>query len=191
MCVCVCVYQEEELGETPSCHPPDDPWVPFQRIFYYISIGADKAFDAIESEIKNEQYNVTLTTFDADSHVECVERMIQFLKEQIHTIKVTMPYKTIPKPMMIEMVHRVFIFVNSLSRNCSIHSILLCRELMTGKKFWCPTIRIGQYILGLVGVTNNIEQERTIDRMYLGQADNGSGHIVFKLDTKAVVRWTG
>ena len=35
--------------------------------------------------------------------------------------------------------------------------------------------------------TNNTEQERSIDALYLGRAENGNGHIVFKLDTRAVV----
>ena len=102
-------------------------------------------------------------------------------------MKVEMPYKTIPKRMTIEMVHRVIIFMNSLPYKGSLHSILLAREIVTGKKFRCPTIRIGQYIQGLVGGTNNTEQERSIDVLYLGWVENGSSHIVFKLDTKAVV----
>ena len=40
---------------------------------------------------------------------------------------------------------------------------------------------------GLVGGTNNIEQERSIDTLYLGRTDNRSDHIIFKLDTKVVV----
>ena len=83
-------------------------------IFDVVSIGADKAFDAIEAELKNEPYNVTLTTCVADRHVEFVERMIRFVKERIRTVRVTMPYKTIPKRMTIEMVHRVIILMNSL-----------------------------------------------------------------------------
>ena len=45
-------------------------------IFEVVSIGTDKAFDAVESEIKDKPYNVTLTTCDADRHGEFVERMI-------------------------------------------------------------------------------------------------------------------
>ena len=51
----------------------------------------------------------------------------------------------------------------------------------------CPKIWIGHYIQGLVGSTNDTKQERSIDALYLGSTDNGSGHIVFKLDTKAIV----
>ena len=156
-------------------------------IFDVVSVGADKAVDAIESEIKDEPYNVTLTTCDADHHVKFVERMKRFVKEQIRTVRVTMPYKTIHKRMTIEMVHRVIILKNSISWKGILHSILSPRELVTGKKSRCPTIRIGQYIQGLVGSTNSTDQERSIDALYLGRVENGSGHIVFKLDTKAVV----
>ena len=71
-----------------------------------------------------------------------------------------MPYKTIPKCMTIEMVHRVIILMNLFPRKGSLHSILSPREIVTGNKFRCPTIRIGQYIQGLVRGTNNTEQER-------------------------------
>ena len=158
-----------------------------QGIFDVVSIGADEAFDAIESEVKDEPYNITLTTYDANRHVEYVERMIRFVKEQIQTVRVAMPYKTIPKGMTFEMVHRVIILMNSIPRKGSLHSILSPREIVTGNKFRCPTIHIGQYIQGLVGATNRVDQERSIDALYLGRAENGSGHIVFKLDTKAVV----
>ena len=112
-------------------------------IFDVISIGADKTFDTIESEIKDEPYNVTLTTCDDNQHVEYVERMIRFVKERIRTVRVVIPYKAIPKHLIIEMVYHVFILVNSLPCKGSLHSILSPRKIVTGKKFRCPSIRIG------------------------------------------------
>lgn len=38
-----------------------------------------------------------------------------------------------------------------------------------------------------MGDTNDTEQERSINALHLGQAENCSGHIVFKLDIKVVV----
>ena len=38
-----------------------------------------------------------------------------------------------------------------------------------------------------MGGTIDTEQEKSINALYLGHTDNGSGHIVFKLDTKAVI----
>ena len=126
-------------------------------------------------------------TCDADRHVEVAERTIRFVKERIRTVRLAMPYKKLPRRMTIEMVHRVVILINSIPQKDSLHSIISPREMVTGKKFRCPSIRIGQYIQGIVGGTNETDKERSIDALYLGRADNGSGHVVFKLDTKAVV----
>ena len=155
--------------------------------FEVVSIGADKEFDVVESKIKDEPYNVTLTICDADRHVEVAEKTIRFVKKRIITVRLAMPYKVLPRRMTIEMVHRVVILINSISQKDSLHSIILLRELVTGKKFRCPTIRIGQYIQGIVGGTNDTDKERSIDALYLGRANNGSGHVVFKLDTKTAV----
>ena len=59
--------------------------------------------------------------------------------------------------------------------------------MIRGNKLSCPKIQIGQYVQGLVGGTNDTEQERSISTLYLSHMDNGSGHIAFKSDTKAVV----
>jgi hypothetical protein len=78
--------------------------------------------------------------------------------------------------------------INSLPKNNGIHSIMSPREIVvTGKKFRCPSIRIGQYIQGHTGGTDITDQERYINSLYIGRADNGSGHVVFKLSTKQVV----
>ena len=156
-------------------------------VFEVISIGANKAFNAVESEIKEKPYNMALTTCNADRHVEFVKRMIRFVKEQIRAGRLSMLFKNVPKRMTIKMVHRVVILMNSISRKGSLHSILSSREMVTGKKFRCPTIRIGQYIQGIIGGTNDTDEERSIDALYLGRANNGSSHIIFKLDTKTVV----
>jgi hypothetical protein len=98
-----------------------------------------------------------------------------------------MPYKKIPKQFTIEMVHRVTMLINSLPKQNGIHSILSPRGILTGKKFRCPFIKIGQYVQGHTGGSNSTDQERSINALYIGRADNGSGHIVFKLNTKQPV----
>jgi hypothetical protein len=98
-----------------------------------------------------------------------------------------MPYKKIPKRFTIEMVHKVRMLINSLPKQNGIHSVLSPREIVTGKKFRCPSIKIGQYVQGHTGGSNSTDQERYVDALYIGQADNGSGHTVFKLNTKQPV----
>jgi hypothetical protein len=98
-----------------------------------------------------------------------------------------MPYKKLPKRFTIEMVHTFTKLINSLPKQNGIHSVISPREIVTGKKFRCPTIKIGQYVQGHIGRTNSTDIERPIDAIYNGRADNGSGHSVFKLNTKQVV----
>jgi hypothetical protein len=98
-----------------------------------------------------------------------------------------MPYKKIPKRFTIEMVHRVTMLINSLPKQKGLHSILSPREIVTGKKIRCPSTKIGQYVQGQTGGLNSTDEERSIDALYIGRADNGSGHIVFKLNTKQPV----
>ena len=121
-----------------------------RSVFNVVTIGADKAFDAVKSELEDAPYNVSLTTCDADRHVEVVERMIRFVKERIRTVCLAMPYKSIPKRFTIEMVHRVVVLMNPHPRKGSLHTVLSPREIVTGKKFRCPKIRIGQYVQGLI-----------------------------------------
>ena len=158
-----------------------------RSVFTVATIEADGAFESIKHELQDDPYNVILSTCDADRHVETVERQIRFLKERIRAVRTMMPYKKLPKRFTIEMVHRITILINSLPKQNGIHPVLSPREIVTGKKFRCPTIRIGQYVQGHTGGSNDTDEERSIDALYIGRADNGSGHMVFKLNTKQPV----
>ena len=56
-------------------------------------------------------------------------------------------------------------------------------ELIIGMKLQVPKYKTGQYVQGHVKTTNDTGEERSVDSLYLGPANNGSGHIVFKLQT--------
>jgi hypothetical protein len=114
-----------------------------RSVFDVVSIEADGAFESIKHELQAKPYNITLNTCDADRHVETIERQIRFLKERIRAVRVMMPYKKIPKRFTIEMVNRITVLINSLPKQNGIHSVLSPREIVTGKKFRCPSVRIG------------------------------------------------
>ncbi|OEU08351.1 hypothetical protein FRACYDRAFT_250146 [Fragilariopsis cylindrus CCMP1102] len=158
-----------------------------RSVFKVVTIEADGAFECIKHELQDKPYNITLSTCDAGRHVETVERQIRFLKERIRAVRLMMPYKKLPKRFTVEMVLRVTMLINSLPKQNGIHSVLSPREIVTGKKFRCPTIKVGQYVQGHTGGTNSTDEERSIDALYIGRADNGSGHVVFKLNTKQPV----
>lgn len=62
-----------------------------QGVFNVVIIGADRVFDPIKSELEDEPYKVKLKTYDANRHVEVIERMIRFVKEIIQVVRVVMP----------------------------------------------------------------------------------------------------
>jgi hypothetical protein len=111
-----------------------------RSVFNVVTIEADGAFQSVKHELQAEPYNIALTTCDADRHVETVERQIRFLKERIRSVRMMMPYKRIPERFTIEMVHRVTMLINSLPKQNGIHLILSPSEIVTGKKFRCPSI---------------------------------------------------
>jgi hypothetical protein len=102
-----------------------------------------------------------------------------------------LPYTKLPKRFLIELVNQVIKLMNSLPKKGGIHPIISPRELVTGKKLRVPSIHIGQYVQEHTGGktigSNDTAEERSIDALYIGRADNGSGHIVFKLSTKQPV----
>jgi hypothetical protein len=97
-----------------------------------------------------------------------------------------MPYKRIPKRFAIEMVHIITMLINSLPKQNGIHLILLPREIVTAKKFRCPSIKIGQYFQGHTGDSNSTEQERSANALNIGRAGNESGHFIFKLNITCI-----
>ena len=95
-----------------------------------------------------------------------------------------MKYKRIPQIFVIELVKQVTTVVNSIPKQNGVHMILSPCQIMTGLSFRMPKISMGQYVQGHVRGSSNTEEERTVNSLYIGPADNGSGHWVFKLDTK-------
>jgi hypothetical protein len=54
-----------------------------RSVFTVVTIEADGAFKSFKHELQDDPYHVTLSTCNADRHVETVERQIRFLKERI------------------------------------------------------------------------------------------------------------
>jgi hypothetical protein len=98
-----------------------------------------------------------------------------------------LPFKKLPKRFLIELVYRVTMLMNSLPKKGGIHHIISPRELITGKKLRVPEHPIGQYVQGHTVGTSDTGKERSVDALYIGRADNGSGHVVFKLSIKQPV----
>ena len=95
-----------------------------------------------------------------------------------------MTFLHIPKRFLVEVVKRVAVLVNSIPMKGGVHVALLPREIITGMKLQVPKYKIGQYMKGHVETINNTGGEHSDDSLYLGRANNGSGHIVFQIQTR-------
>lgn len=105
--------------------------------------------------------------------------------KNIHTIfSCTKRFLIVPKQFLIEVVKRLTILVNSILRKDGIDAEFSPREIITGKKLDVPGYEIRQYVQGHVKTTNDAEEERSVNALYLDPADNRCGHTVFKLQIK-------
>ena len=87
-----------------------------RSIFIVTTIGTGNAFNSIKFKLRDNPYQVTLTTCDDNQHVKVIARMIHFIKEHVRVVHLAMSYKKTPKQFTIKMVHRVAILVNLIPR---------------------------------------------------------------------------
>lgn len=153
-------------------------------IFRVTQIEADGAFKYLESELQAEPFQIQLITCDTNKHVPRAKRGIRELKYRIHYTRMIMRYKQILRRFVIKLVKQVTMVVNSIPKQSGKYMIQSPCQIMTGLPFQMPQISMGQYVQGHVSGSSNTEEERTVDSLYIGPADNDSGHWIFKLDTK-------
>lgn len=158
-----------------------------RRGFRVKTIQADGNFECIKAKLEEEPNNIKVTICDADKHVQFMERQIRVIKERIRAVKAGLPYTKYPRRLLASIVERVVLLVNSLPRENGIHTVLSPREIVTGNKLRYPKVKLGSYVQAIVGGTNDTDVERSIDGLYIGRSDNGSGHQVLKIKTMRVV----
>ncbi len=64
-------------------------------------------------KLKDVLPNITINTMAAREHVGEIERKIQVIKERAIRTLATLPYLTLPKIMIIELIHFCILWLNS------------------------------------------------------------------------------
>ena len=86
------------------------------------------------------------------------------------------------------MVKRVTVLINSFRRKSGVHSVMVPRKILFGKKFKTPLCKIGEVVMVYnVTASNKTTHPRAFYALYIGPNDSGTGHIAFKLSTKQLV----
>lgn len=135
-----------------------------------------------------EDLDIVLTTCDSDSHVPRIENSIKFVKERVRCVQSELPFEKLPRRFTMEIVKRVVVLINSFARKSGVHSVMSPRQIMFGRKFMPPLCKIGELVLSYDTYgSNNTGQKRAFYGLYIGPNENGTGHHVFKLQTKRMV----
>lgn len=147
----------------------------------------DNAFEPLKGWM-NQELDIVLDTCDAESHVPRAENAIKFVKERVRCARSQMPFKKFPKRVTIELVKRMVVLINSFARRTGVHPVMSPRQIVMGRHFLTPLCKFGELVLAYdTEASNNTNIPRAFSALYIKPNDNGTGHKVFKIQTKRVV----
>lgn len=142
----------------------------------------DGGFEHIRA--KYNEYGVILNTTSANEHVPGIERMIRVIKERARSIRCTLPFKKIPKRMLIKMLLFCVFWLNHMPNKNGISNSLSPRMIMTVSKANFKThcrIPFGAHVQTHEepNPTNDIARPRTQGATCLGPIGNQQGEYKF------------
>jgi hypothetical protein len=96
-----------------------------------------------------------------------------------------LPFKKIPKRLMMELIYTIVQLMNAIKRKGGVHPIMSSRQIVTGKKLIIPPYMPGALVYGVPGgSSNNTSKMRMFEALYLRPNDGGGGHFVYNIGTK-------
>ena len=99
------------------------------RGFKVVDIHADMDFECIQDEVRPVLMNLNAH----DDHVGEVERSIRTIKERVRADVHSMPFKRLPKMMVVELVRRAVLVLNQFPAQDGVSDTLSPLTIMTGK----------------------------------------------------------
>ena len=98
VCLCMCVFiWKQNYGKFVESILLILQAYRSRGIFNVTTINANKVFDSIKSNLKDELYQVILNMCNANTYVEVIEQMIKFLNEWIQVVRLGIPCKKVLK----------------------------------------------------------------------------------------------
>ena len=142
------------------------------------------------------ELGIILNTASNDEHVPEIERQIQTVKERTRAIYCTLPFKKMPRHLIIEMVYTANYWLNMFPRKGGVSKTLSPRTLLTGQTWSYTThckLEFGDYVQTHEEHDNSMAT-RTIGAIALRPTGNTQGgYFFFSLATGRVLnrgRWT-
>ena len=165
-----------------------------QRGFQIRNAFMDGQFEPLRGNLA--ELGILLNTASNDEHVPEIERQIRTVKERTRAIYCTLPFKKMPRRLIIEMVYAANYWLNMFPRKGGISKTLSPRALLTGQSWSYTThckLEFGDYVQTHEEHDNSMAA-RTIGAIALRPTGNAQGgYFFFSLTTGRVLnrgRWT-
>ena len=154
----------------------------------------DGQFEPLRGDLA--EMGIQLNTISNDEHVPEIERQIRTLKERTRAIYCTLPFRKIPRRLIIEMIYAANYWLNMFPRKGGISQTMSPRTLLTGLTMnyhrHCR-LEFGEYVQTHEEHDNSLNP-RTIGALALRPTGNVQGGYFFlSLTTGKVInrmRWT-
>ena len=165
-----------------------------QRGFRPVYALMDGQFEPLRGDLAD--LGIQLNTVSNDEHVPEIERQIRTLKERTRAIYCTLPFRKMPRRLIIEMLYAANYWLNMFPRKGGISTTMSPRTLLTGLTMnynrHCR-LEFGEYVQTHEEHDNSLNP-RTIGALALRPTGNvQGGYFFFSLTTGKVInrmRWT-
>ena len=160
------------------------------RGFQIITLLMDREIMPMLEELKNR--NIRGNPTSANEHVPEIERQIRVIKERVRGIYNTLPYATIPKLMMTELVYYVVAWLNNFPPKGGVSQSISPRAMFTGVNLdfnkHCK-LQFGEYVqVHEENTPTNSMQPRSTGAIALGSTYNiQSGYKFLSLNTGKLI----
>ena len=180
---CICIRNKSDVMYVAAVKKMDNIYK--LRGFKITTMYADRAFEHCLDALAT--LGITLICCDKNSHVHFIKRCIRFAKERVRGVRSMLPFKKLPKRLLMEIVYTVFQLMNAVRRKGGVHPTMSARQIVTGKKLIIPPFMPGALVYGVPGgSSNSVEKMRTFEALYLRPNDGGGGHFVYNISTKQI-----
>ena len=98
------------------------------------NILADGQFESTRKHI--EALGIMLNVTGRDEHVPEIERYIRTVKERVHAIVNTLPFKSYPHRLIVETVNNAIFWLNCFPNKNGVHATLSPRAIITGSHIY-------------------------------------------------------
>ena len=187
-------FLRNQKATTLTEHIKKVNWLYRQREFRPIYALMDGQFEPLRGDLA--ELGIQLNTVSNDEHVPEIERQIRTLKERTRAIHCTLPFRKVPRRLIIEMLYAANYWLNMFPRKGGISVTMSPRTLLTGLMMnyhrHCR-LEFGEYVQTHEEHDNSLNP-RTIGALALRPTGNVQGGYSFlSLTTGKVInhmRWT-